>query len=269
MSTVPGFIHDYRQRNIHRQHYLLREAVCCWDNPAVWDDGSSTLVNSIVLQADLPRPTALSGVHTTNNTVCCKTPPATVYRGERGEREWQREKEIKTYVDRQTGAKTRQKWWWFSDWAEKSAKKWWWDKQKEEEKQYRTVHYIRVWSTKRWSSGLSMWNKVRGGCKVITLKVLLELEWVQIWAHILPWHSSVRTSLLSQSLEQRQTELVTTAWQRTRKHPYFLSVNWVDKLKKSAGEKTERTMETAVPHMQHQTDSCSYHGNNESLIFLP
>lgn len=68
------------------QHYLLREAVCCWDNPAVWDDGSSTLVNSIVLQADLPRPTALPGIHTTNYTVCCKTTPATVCRGERGER---------------------------------------------------------------------------------------------------------------------------------------------------------------------------------------
>lgn len=64
-----------------RLDYLLWEAVSCWDNPAVWDDGSSTLMNSIVLQADLPRPTALSGIHTTDYTVCRKATPATVCRG--------------------------------------------------------------------------------------------------------------------------------------------------------------------------------------------
>lgn len=41
-------------------------------------------MNSIILQADLPRPTTLPGIHTTNYAVCCKTTPATICRGEIG-----------------------------------------------------------------------------------------------------------------------------------------------------------------------------------------
>lgn len=40
-------------------------------------------MNSVVLQADLPGPAALSSIHTANYTVCCKTTPAAVCRGNR------------------------------------------------------------------------------------------------------------------------------------------------------------------------------------------
>lgn len=63
---------------------LLREAVCCWDDPAVRDDGPPALVDSIVLEADLPRPTTLPGVHAADYTVCRKTTLAAVW-GERAD----------------------------------------------------------------------------------------------------------------------------------------------------------------------------------------
>lgn len=71
---------------------LLWEAVCCWDDPAVWDDGPAALVDSIVLEADLPRPTALPGINTADYTVRRKTTPAAVW----GERAWKTENQMLT-----------------------------------------------------------------------------------------------------------------------------------------------------------------------------
>lgn len=66
---------------------LLRETVSCRDNPSVGDNGSSTLMNSIILQADLPRPAALPRIHTTDYTVSCKASPAAICTGARGKRD--------------------------------------------------------------------------------------------------------------------------------------------------------------------------------------
>lgn len=108
----------------------------------------------------------------------------------------------------------------------------------------------------------SMWERqaqyVEEGerCNQITKCPVCQTEWVQIWAHILPWHSSVRTSLLSQSLEQRQTELETTADILTTPLWNFPYVNGAEGWKKRTRGTTKRTVEIAVRQAKRHTDRC-------------
>lgn len=62
---------------------LLWEAVGGRHDPAVGDDGAPALVDAIVLEADLPRPAALPGVHAGDYTVRREAAPAAVW-GESG-----------------------------------------------------------------------------------------------------------------------------------------------------------------------------------------
>lgn len=90
---------------------------------------------------------------------------------------------------------------------------------------------------------------------------------------ILPWHNSVRTSRLSQSLKQRRTELVTT-WHR--KHPKTeASVRLSSMLTEKTSERRDRKSNREDSVVEGQTADrqplrcMRYHGYNESLIFLP
>lgn len=72
---------------------------------------------------------------------------------------------------------------------------------------------------------------------------------VKIWPHVLPWHSSVRTSLLSQSLEQRRTVSDDTLTQnkRTSTVGYCNSLCWVkDRSREGQGGQQRDRCETGT-----------------------
>lgn len=121
-------------------------------------------------------------------------------------------------------------------------------------------HYCNVYVSYRLSWNTHIINRQTSKCYKLC-------QCVKIWLHILPWHSSVRTSLLSQSLEQRQTVSDDTLTQnkRTSTVGYCNSHCWV---KEEGG--TGRTAERPLwDRRSLKQADVSYQGNKESLIFLP
>lgn len=120
-------------------------------------------------------------------------------------------------------------------------------------------HYCNVYVTYRLPWNTHIINRQTSKCHKLC-------QCVKIWPHVLPWHSSVRTSLLSQSLEQRRTVSDDTLTQNKRTS----TVGYCNLGKGQEEGGTGRTAERPLRDRRSVKQAgVSYQGNKESLIFLP